>query len=156
MFRAFRWLRNTVVLIWLCGALAVSTVALGIQALTLSAQVATVTAGASAAALRHRKDMARAVSKAKAKARLRRMLVAVPVAGVAASAIFERQDYLDWQANNPEGSFVDYSCEMAELSAEVVDEVLQDLPESVRPSRDFLIDQLEQCSPAPPDQAFRK
>lgn len=156
MFRAFRWLRNTVVLIWLCGALAVSTVALGIQALTLSAQVATVTAGASAAALRHRKDMARAVSKAKAKARLRRMLVAVPVAGVAASAIFERQDYLDWQANNPEGSFADYSCEMAELSAEVVDEVLQDLPESVRPSRDFLIDQLEQCSPVPPDQAFRK
>ena len=147
MFRVLGWLRNTVVLIWLCAALLFSTVALGLQALTLSAQVATVTASASAAALKHRKDLTKAVSKAKAKARLRRMLVAIPVVGAAAAVAFEAQDFRDWQADNPEGSFSDYSCEVTALSAEVVDEVLQDLPEGMRPSRDMLLNQLPECAP---------
>lgn len=147
MFRLFRWLRTTVVLMWLCGALLISTVALGLQALTLSAQVATVTASASAAAVQHRKALAKAVAKAKAKARLRRMLVAIPVVGAGAAVAFEAQDYRDWQADNPEGSFADYSCEVTALSAEVVDEVLQDLPEGMRPSRDMLLNQLPECAP---------
>jgi hypothetical protein len=145
VFRLLRWLRNTVVLMWLCGALLVSTVALGVQALTLSAQVATVTASASAAALRHRKELARAVTRAKAKARLRRVLVAIPIVGTGAAVAFEAQDFQDWQDDNPEGSFTDYSCEVAALSAEVVDEVLQDLPEGVRPSRDMVLKQLPDC-----------
>jgi hypothetical protein len=145
VFRLFKWLRNTVFLMWLCGALAVSTAVLGLQALTLSAQVATATASASAAALKHRKDMAKAVSKAKAKARLRRVLVAVPVVGAGAAVAFETQDFRDWQADNPDGTFADYSCEVAELSAEVVDDVLQDLPEAVRPSRDMVLRQLPDC-----------
>ena len=145
MFRLLKGVRNAVVLVWLCAALAVSTLALGIQALTLSAQVATATASASAAALRHRKELAKAVSKARAKARLRRMLVAVPVLGAGAAVAFEAQDFHDWQADNPEGSFADYSCDVAELSAEVVDEVLQDLPEAVRPSRDLLLGRLPDC-----------
>lgn len=145
MFRVFRWLRNTAVLMWLCGALAISTVALSLQALTLTAQVATVTASASAAALRHRKEMARAVSRAKAKARLRRVLVAVPVVGTGAAVAFEAQDFRAWQSENPTGTFGEYSCEVAELSAEVVDEVLQDLPDAVRPSRDMVLRQLPDC-----------
>ena len=130
---------------WLCGALLISTVALGLQAFTLSAQVATVTASASAAALRHRKELARAATKAKAKARLRRALVAIPIVGTGAAVAFEAQDFQEWQEENPEGSFSDYSCEVASLSAEVVDEVLQDLPESVRPSRDMVLNQLPEC-----------
>ncbi len=134
---------------WLCGALLVSTVALGMQALTLSAQVATVTASASAAALAHRKAVAKAVSKAKAKARLRRLLVAIPVVGTGAAVAFEAQDFRDWQSDNPEGTFADYSCEVAGLSAEVVDEVLQELPNGFRPSPDMVLDQLPECtSPA--------
>ena len=143
MRRVLGWLRNTVVLMWLCGALAVSTVALGVQALTLSAQVATLTASASAAALAHRK----ALAKAKAKARLRRVLVAIPVVGAGAAVAFEAQDFRDWQIDNPEGTFADYSCEVAELSAEVVDEVLQDLPDGLRPSRDMVLNQLPECTP---------
>ena len=149
MLRVFRWLRNSVLLIWLCGVLAVSTVALGVQALTLSAQVATATASATAAALSHRKDLARAVARTKAKARLRRALVAVPVVGIGMAAAFERQDYLEWQGENPEGSFADYSCEVAELSAEVVDEVLQDLPDGMRPSRDMVLRNVPDCAPTP-------
>jgi hypothetical protein len=145
MSRIFRILRSTVFLIWLCVALAASTVALGIQAITLSAQVATLSAGAAASALRHRKELVKAVSKAKAKARLRRVLVAVPVVGTGAALAFEAQDFQDWQAEHPEGSFADYTCETAEMSAEVVDEVLQDLPEQFRPSRDAVLARLPNC-----------
>ncbi len=147
MFRVLRWLRNTVVLIWLCAALLFSTVALAVQAVTLTAQVATVTASASAAALSHRKDLAKAIARTKAKARLRRMLVAVPVVGAGAAVAFEAQDFRDWQVDNPDGTFADYSCEVASLSAEVVDEVLQDLPDGFRPSRDMVLNQLPECAP---------
>lgn len=145
MFRLFRILRSTVFLLWLCGALAVSSVALGVQAVVLSAQVTSLTAGAAATALRHRKEIARAVARTRAKARLRRLLVAVPVVGVGAAAAFEAQDYRAWQEDNPEGTFADYSCESAALSAEVVDEVLQDLPDSVRPERDTVLSWLPGC-----------
>ncbi|MFA8387688.1 MAG: hypothetical protein ACEPO2_18875 [Pelagibaca sp.] len=128
--------------------MALSTVALGLQALTLTAQVASVTAGASAAALAHRKNLARAVAKTKAKARLRRALVAVPVVGAGAAVAFEAQDFRDWQVDNPEGTFADYSCEVASLSAEVVDDVLQGLPEGVRPSREWMLRQVPDCAPA--------
>lgn len=148
MLRFFRFLRSTVVLLWLCGALAVSTVALGVQAIALSAQVTSLTAGAAATALRHRKDIARAVAKTKAKARLRRMLVVVPVLGAGAAAAFEAQDYRDWQGENPEGTWADYSCETATLSAEVVDDVLQDLPEQMRPNRDTVLGWLPECGAA--------
>lgn len=145
MLRLLRLLRSTVVLMWLCGALAISTITLGVQAAILSAQVATATASAAATAVAHRKSLAKAVSKAKAKARLRRMLVAVPILGAGAAVAFEAQDYQEWQAENPEGDFAAYSCEVAELSAEVVDDVLQDLPETLRPSRDMVLGQLPEC-----------
>ena len=148
MFRFLRLLRSTVVLMWLCGALAIGTLTFGVQAVLLSAQVATATANAAAAAVAHRKSLAKAVSKTKAKARLRRMLVAVPVVGTGAAVAFEAQDYQEWQTNNPDGTFADYSCEVAELSAEVVDDVLQDLPETLRPSRDMVLEQLPECAEA--------
>lgn len=146
MLRLFRWVRSTVVLLWLCAALAISAVTLGVHALTLSAQVAAVSASASAAAMRHRKEMARAVARAKAKARLRRLVVAVPFVGGGAVLAFETQDFRAWQDTNPEGTFGDYSCEVAELSAEVVDEVLRELPDRMRPSRDVVLNQLPDCA----------
>ena len=148
MRHLFRLLRSTVFLMWLCGALAVGTVTLAIQAMTLSAQVATLSAGAAATAIKHRKELANAVARAKAKARLRRMVVAVPFVGGGAALAFEAQDFQDWQARNPDGTFKDYSCEVATLSADVVDDVLQDLPETLRPSRDAVLSQLPECAPS--------
>ena len=144
MRRLLRLLRSTVALVWLCGALAVSTVVLGLQAITLSAQIATVTAGATSAAIKHRKDLAKAVSKTKA--RLRRMIVAIPFVGGGAALAFEAQDFQDWQTENPEGSFAEYSCEVAEVSAALVDDVLQDLPEVMRPSRDVVMAKVPECA----------
>jgi hypothetical protein len=146
MLRLFRWVRSTVIQLWLCAALAVSAVTLGVHALTLSAQVAAMSASASAAAMRHRKEMARA----KAKARLRRLVVAVPFVGGGAVLAFETQEFRAWQDTNPEGTFGDYSCEVAELSAQVVDEVLRDLPDRMRPSRDMVLNQLSDCAQREP------
>lgn len=126
-------------------SLAASTIALGVWAVSLTAQVATVTASAAAAAVANRKAIAAAVARTKAKARLRRFVAALPIAGVAAVAVFERQDYLEWQEENPDGDFADYSCQSAHLSAELVNDVLAGLPAAIRPSEAFLLSQLPEC-----------
>lgn len=145
MFNPFKIIRRTVFLIWLCVGLAVSAATLAAWAVNLSVKVATMTATAATTAVKHRKQIASAVTKAKAKARVRRVLVAVPAVGTALAIAFETQDYNDWQAKHPEGTFSDYSCEVAELSAEVVDEVLQELPEMARPSPDTVLAWMPEC-----------
>ena len=104
-----------------------------------------MSATAASAAVKHRKEVAKAVSKAKAKARLRRVMVAVPAVGTVVAVAFEAQDYSEWQDENPDGTPEDYSCEVAKVSAEIVDEVLQDLPETVRPSPDTVLAWLPNC-----------
>lgn len=145
MVMIFRLFRNVVFLGWLCFALASTTLAATVWAVQLTATVATVSAQAAAAAVAHRRQLARAIARTKAKARLRRMIAAVPIAGLGAIAYFEERDFQDWKEDNPEGTRAEYACELAELSAEVIDEVLQDLPESVRPSPDNVQGWLPDC-----------
>ncbi|WP_299303959.1 hypothetical protein [uncultured Litoreibacter sp.] len=83
----------------------------------------------------------KAVSKEKAKARLRRVLVAVPVAGVAAAGYFEYAQYQKWLEENSGGEFNGYAAEVGSDTQEVADEVLQELPEAVRPN-DGALDRL--------------
>ena len=132
-------LKNTVVLSVLCLMLAFSTAALAIKTLSLGAKVAAVTAGAAAA-------QSQAVARTKAKARLRRAVVMVPVAGIAAAGYFEEQDYQEWKEQNPELGRSDYACEVSQFSAEVIDDMLQELPEQVRPSREFVLSKLPECT----------
>jgi hypothetical protein len=149
MVRLFKLVRTTAFLVVLCVSLATTAVSLGVWAVSLTAQVTTMTASAAAAAIAHRKAIAAAVLRTKAKARLRRALVVVPVAGIAAAIAFEREDYLEWKQDNPDGDLEAYGCEVSAVSAEVVDDVLQDLPEQVRPSRDWLLSRLPECAAAP-------
>ena len=142
MIGLFRLVRTTAFLVVLCVSLATTAVSLGVWAVSLTAQVTTMTASAAAAAIANRKAIAAAVLRTKAKARLRRALVVVPVAGIVA---FEREDYLEWKEDNPDGDLEAYGCEVSAVSAEVVDDVLQDLPEQVRPSRDWLLSRLPEC-----------
>ena len=135
--------KSTVFLTTLCLMLAISTATLAVKTLSLGTKVAAVTAGAVAA---QRKAVATAVTRTKAKARLRRMVVMVPVAGIAAAGYFEEQDYQEWKAQNPEMGRKDYACEVSRVSAEVVDDMLQGLPEDVRPSREFLLSRLPDCT----------
>ena len=148
MIRIIRAMRTTAFLAVLCVSLATTTLSLGIWAVSLAAQVTTMTASAAAVAIANRKAIAAAVLRTKAKARLRRAMVVVPVAGIAAAIAFEHQDYLDWKEDNPDGDLETYGCELSSVSAEVVDDVLQDLPAQVRPSRDWLLSRMPECEAA--------
>ena len=138
----FSFLKNTTFLIIMCASLMISTLSLAAKAAGATAQVAAMTASAAATAAAHRT----ALAKVKAKARLRRYVAAIPVAGIAAVTYFETEDFLEWQEENPEGTKMDYACEIADASASVVDETLQSLPKRVRPSSDFVLSKLPDCS----------
>lgn len=141
----FNALRSTVFLGWLAVMLLSISLTLGLWAFQLTATVATMTANAASMAIRHRKEMARALAKAKAKARLRKVLVAVPLIGIPTAAAFEVRDYQEWQEENPDKTFDDYVCEVRVLTAEVMDEVLQELPELIRPSPDTVMERFPKC-----------
>jgi len=145
MVKILAAIRSVVFLGWLSVALISTTIAAGIWAIQMTATVATMSAKATATAVKHRKAMARAVAKAKAKARLRRALVAVPVVGVGVITYFEEQDYRDWKRQHPDGTRKQYACEVASLTAEVIDEVLQELPERVRPSPATVMEWMPKC-----------
>jgi len=49
---------------------------------------------------------------------------------------FEERDYKEWLAENPDGTRERYAYEIAAITAEVMDEVLQELPARVRPDPD--------------------
>ncbi len=149
MKRLFSLFRTAGFLAVLSVSLATTAISMGIWAVSLTAQVTTMTASAAATAIAHRKAIAAAVLRTKAKARLRRALVVVPIAGIAAAAAFEREDYLEWKQDNPEGDIEAYGCELSAVSAEVVDDVLQDLPETVRPSQGWLLSRVPSCEPQP-------
>lgn len=144
--KILRLLRRATFLIWLSAGLVVCSATLATWAFQLSLQVASLTASAATTAVKHRKEITKAVARAKAKARLRRVLTAVPAVGAGAAVAFEAQDYSSCQEQNPEGSVSDYACEVAELSAEVVDDVLQELPEMVRPTPEWVLAQLPECN----------
>ena len=141
----FRLFKNVVFLVWLVGALTSLSIGLTWCSLQLATNVVRLTTEATATALKHRKDISKAVAKTKAKARLKRALVMVPIAGIAAGAYFEEQDYREWKQQNPNGNRQDYACEIAALTAEVLDELLQEIPDNLRPSEERLTDQLPKC-----------
>ncbi len=137
--------RSIVFLGWLSLALLSTTIAAGIWAVQMATTVATMTTKAAATAVAHRKQLATIVARTKAKARLRRTIVAVPIAGIGAITYFEEQDYREWKEQNPEGTRQQYACEVAALTAEIIDAVLQELPKMVRPSPSAVISQIPEC-----------
>ncbi|MGK8234331.1 conserved exported hypothetical protein [Roseovarius sp. EC-HK134] len=145
MSRIFGVFRSVVFLVWLSAALASTAIAASIWALQMTSAVAAMSAKAVATGIAHRQQLAKAVAKTKAKARLRRAIVAVPIAGIGAIAYFEEQDFREWLEENPEGTRQAYACEVAALTAEVIDEVLQDLPEIARPAPETVLDYMPEC-----------
>ena len=81
-----------------------------------------------------------------AKARLRRLASAIPLVGAGAAVYFERQTYYEWRELYPEGSAEDYACDMAALTAEVLDEVLEGLPATVRPPGSLVRGFVPECT----------
>ena len=122
----FRALQNTVFVVWLIAVLASMSLTASLWAAYATWKATQLTYRVAEMAVQHRRAMARAI----VKARLRRLASAVPLVGAGAAVYFERQSYYEWQELYPDGSYNDYACDMAALTAEVVDEVL---PATVRP-----------------------
>ena len=142
----FRLFRSAIFLFLLAVGLGVVLLQTSLSLASATAQVATLLANAATAAALHKKEIAKAISKEKAKARLKRLIVAVPLLGTGAAVAFEGNDLKVWLEENPDKSPTDYGCEVASSSAEVMDEVLAELPEKFRPSSDLIMSRMPKCN----------
>lgn len=75
---------------------------------------------------------AKKIAKLKATARLKRAVTAIPVVGIGAAGYFEESERREWLASNPGKTNADYACEIAELTSEVLDKVVSELPMNVK------------------------
>ena len=130
--------KNTVFLIWLLCSLASITVFSSIWALQKTFMVAKLSAEITSNTFKHRKEIKKTISKIKAKARLKRIITMLPIAGAAAGIYFEESEFQEWLIDNPNGKRSDYLCEIAEITSEIIDEVIDALPQSIKSGETLL------------------
>lgn len=121
-------LRNTTFVLLLIISLTSLAISTSIWAVSQTMRVAAMSKAVAAQAVQNRRQIARLA----AKARLRRIIAAVPFAGIAAAGYFEERDRRDWLDANPGKTNADYACEVAELTTEVMDEVLAGMPMEIQ------------------------
>jgi len=134
----FSLLKNTVFLIWLFCTLASLAVFTSIWALQKTYMVAKLSTEITANTIKHKKEIKKAILKIKAKARLKRMITMLPFAGAAAGIYFEESEFQEWLLDNPGGTRSDYLCEIADITSEILDEVINDLPQSIKPNKNLI------------------
>ena len=130
--------KNTVFLIWLLCSLASITVFSSIWALQKTFMVAKLSAEITSNTFKHRKEIKKTISKIKAKARLKRIITMLPIVGAAAGIYFEESEFQEWLIDNPNGKRSDYLCEIAEITSEIIDEVIDALPQSIKSGENLL------------------
>ena len=130
--------KNTVFLIWLLCSLASITVFTSIWALQKTFVVAKLSAEITSNTIRHRNEIKKTITKIKAKARLKRIITMLPIAGAAAGLYFEESEFQEWLIDNPNGKRSDYLCEIAEITSEIIDEVIDALPQSIKSGENLL------------------
>lgn len=119
-----KFLRNTTLTLCLIISLTSLAASATIWAINQTMKVATISKAMATQAFQNRQQVARLM----AKARLRRIAAAIPLAGIGVAGYFEERDRREWLEANPGKSSADYACEVAELTTEVMDEVLAELP----------------------------
>jgi len=130
--------KNTVFVIWLLCSLATITVFSSIWALQKTFMVAKLSAEITSNTIKHRKEIKKTITKIKAKARLKRIITMLPIAGAAAGIYFEESEFQEWLIDNPNGKRSDYLCEIAEITSEIIDDVIDDLPQSIKSGENLL------------------
>ena len=130
--------KNTVFMIWLLCSLASITIFTSIWALQKTFIVAKLSAEITSNTIKHRKEIKKTITKIKAKARLKRMITMLPIAGAAAGIYFEESEFQEWLIDNPNGKRSDYLCEIAEITSEIIDEVIDALPQSIKSGENLL------------------
>ena len=73
------------------------------------------------------------------------MITMLPFAGAAAGIYFEESEFQEWLIENPTGTRSEYLCEIAEITSEILDEVLNDLPQTIKPSGSLLKNITPKC-----------
>jgi uncharacterized membrane protein len=130
--------KNTVFLIWLLCSLASITVFTSIWAIQKTLMAAKLSANITSNTIKHRKEIKKTISKIKAKARLKRIIIMLPIAGAATGIYFEESEFQEWLIDNPNGKRSDYLCEIAEITSEIIDEVIDALPQSIKSGENLL------------------
>ena len=138
--------KNTVFLIWLLCSLASITIFTSIWALQKTFIVAKLSAEITSNTIKHRKEIKKTISKIKAKARLKRIITMLPIAGAAAGLYFEESEFQEWLIDNPNGKRSDYLCEIAEITSEIIDEVIDALPQSIKSGENLLRATTPECT----------
>ena len=138
--------KNTVFLIWLLCSLASITVFSSIWALQKTFMVAKLSAEITSNTIRHRKEIKKTITKIKAKARLKRIITMLPIAGAAAGIYFEESEFQEWLIDNPNGKRSDYLCEIAEITSEIIHEVIDALPQSIKSGENLLKTITPECT----------
>ena len=138
----FFFFKNIIFLGWLCGVLASLSLGLVFWSVKLSADIVLLTSEAAVQVVKHRKEL----SKVLAKARLRRVVVMMPFAGAGMGAYFEERDYQVWKLDNPNGSRRDYGCEVALVTADLLDEFLAEIPNFLSVSKNSFSNRISRCS----------
>ena len=138
--------KNTVFVIWLLCSLATITVFSSIWALQKTFMVAKLSAEITSNTIRHRKEIKKTITKIKAKARLKRIITMLPIAGTAAGIYFEESEFQEWLIDNPNGKRADYLCEIAEITSEIIDEVIDALPQSIKSGENLLKATTPECT----------
>ena len=134
----YRLFKNTVFLIWLFCSLASLAVFTSIWALQKTYMVAKLSTEITTNTIRHKKEIQKTISKIKAKARLKRIIIMLPFVGAAAGVYFEESEFQEWLLDNPGGTRSDYLCEIADVTTEILDEVINDLPQSIKPNKKLI------------------
>ena len=101
--------KTTAFLLWFTAGMvlvAAGTSMWAVQATFTATRLATEVAST---AVRHRKELSATVMRVKAKARLKRMVTMIPLAGLAAGAYFEEQEYQEWLADSAVRGHTAYS-----------------------------------------------
>ena len=137
-FSLYSLFKNTVFLIWLFCSLTSLTIFASVWALQKTFMVAKLSTEITTNTIKHRKEISKTISKIKAKARLKRMITMLPFAGAAAGLYFEESEFQEWLIDNPNGKRSDYLCEIAEITSEIIDEVIDDLPQSIKSGENLL------------------
>ena len=138
--------KNTVFIIWLLCSLATITVFSSIWALQKTFMVAKLSAEITSNTIKHRKEIKKTITKIKAKARLKRIITMLPIAGTAAGIYFEESEFQEWLIDNPNGKRSDYLCEIAEITSEIIDEVIDALPQSIKSGENLLKALTPECT----------
>lgn len=137
----FQVIRGTAFAMWIVATLSVWALTATIWATYATFKAAQLTYRIGEMAYQHRRELSRGL----AKARLRRLAVATPLAGAGVALYFEQQGFEEWRELYPNGTRSEYLCDMASLTTELLDEMLQELPSAIRPANRTMRNWIPEC-----------